>query len=224
MTTNLLGTLRAIVRDELSRMRPPELAQVTQLYPSSSDDTANHQIDVKLRRSGVELKRVPMSVSRLGLSILPQVDDLVVVAFLGGDLNAPVVLGCLYDDQAHPPKADEHEVVYTPPDPGDSGVRRLYVELSSGAKLTLDDDTVKVELGDTSLIVNRDGDVSLKSKGKIELSAQGDITLDAQGDIKLSAQGDLKLTGMSATLEGQSSTTVKGPSIAVNGMTQFSPS
>jgi phage baseplate assembly protein gpV len=223
--TDLLGTLRAVVRDELSRLRPPQLATVTQIYPcTSSGGPDNHQIDARLRSSGVELKRVPYMVSRLGVSSLPQVGDLVVLAFVDGDLNAPIALGSIYDDTAHPPVAQEHEVVYTPPDPGDSSVRRLYVELSSGAKLTLDDDNLKVELGDTTITVARDGDLTIQSKGKISLSAQGDVQIDAQGDIKLSAQGNLDLQGMSSTVQGQSSTTVKGPSISVNGMTQFSPS
>ena len=41
-----------------------------------------------------------------------------IVAFVGGDLNGPVVLGFLYDDQRHPPKADADEVVYEVPDDG----------------------------------------------------------------------------------------------------------
>jgi len=38
------------------------------------------------------------------------------------------------------------------------------------------------------------------------------------------AQQNVSLKGIAATLEGQGSTTVKGPSIAINGMTSFSPS
>jgi phage gp45-like len=222
---DLVSLLRAIVRDELARTRLPELGTVTQVFPKSSDDGPdNHQVNLKLRSSGVELQRVPVTVSRLGLSALPNEGDLMVVAFVGGDLNAPVALGCLYDDQSHPPKADLHEVVYQPPDDEQSGVRRFHFELKNGDTVTFDDDKLDIKLGDTEVIVNKDGDVSIKAKGKIELSADGDIEVSGQGDVKISAQGSLLLQGQSVAVEGQSDAKVKGPSVTLAGNTQFSPS
>lgn len=223
--SDLIATLRAIVRDELQRTRAPELATVTQLYPKTGDDAKdNHQVNVKLRASGVELQRVPVLVGRLGLSALPNVDDLVLVEFIGGDLNAAIVVGCLYDEQSHPPVAQEREVVYQPPDDQDSNVRRLHIELASGGTLTLHDDKLEVKLGDTTVTVNQDGDVVIEAKGNLELKAQGDMTLEADGSMKLSAQQNLSLTGMSTTVEGQSDAKVKGPQLSLAGTTQFSPS
>jgi phage baseplate assembly protein gpV len=222
---DVVAILRAIVREELARRRAPELGVVSQLWAKSSDDNdGNHQVNVKLRASGVELQRVPVLVGRLGFSALPNVDDLVLVDYIDGDLNAPVVIGCLYDEQTHPPKADEREVVYQPPDDQDSSVRRLHVELPSGNVLTLDDDKLTLTFGDTSVVVNRDGDVEISAKGNLKLSAQGDISVEAQGDLKLSAQGTLSAKGMSTSLEGQSDATVKGPQVTLSGITQFSPS
>jgi uncharacterized protein involved in type VI secretion and phage assembly len=222
--TDLVATIRAIVRDELLRRRGPELGTVTQLNPKTGDDDdGNHQVNVQLR-SGLELQRVPVVVSRVGLSALPNVGDLVVVDFIGHDLNAPIALGCLYDEQAHPPVAQEHEVVYTPPDPDDSSVRRLHLAMPSGSSVTLDDDKLTLTFGDTSVVVNTDGDVTINAKGKVSISSQSDIELDAQGDLTLSATGDISIKGSSATFEGQSDATVKGPSLTLAGNTQFSPS
>jgi uncharacterized protein involved in type VI secretion and phage assembly len=223
--SELIATLRAIVRDELQRSRAPELGTVSQVYARAGDDSKdNHQVNVKLRSSGLELQRVPVLVGRLGLSALPNQDDLVLVEFVDGDLNAPVVVGCLYDDQAHPPVAQLHDVVYQPPDDQDSSVRRLHIELQSGSTITLDDDKLVLKLGDTTVTVNRDGDVVIDAKGNIQLKSQGDIELDAGGDVKISAQSQLSLTGMTASVEGQSQTKVKGAQLALAGMTQFSPS
>lgn len=223
--SDLIATLRAIIRDELARTRAPELATVTQVFPrAGDDDKSNHEVNLRLRSSGVELQRVPVLVDRLGLSALPNEGDLMLVAFVRGDLNAAVAVGCLYDEQAHPPVAQLHEVVYVPPDDADSNARRLHIELSSGSVITLGDDKLEIVFGDTSVVVNRDGDLLLKAKGKIRLESQGDLELDAQGDMKLTAQGQLALKGMSASVEGQSQAKVKGPQIAVAGMTQFSPS
>jgi hypothetical protein len=231
--SELIDTLRAIVRDELARYCQPELGTVTQAFPRDGGGSkSNHQVSLRLRASGVELPRVPVVVSRPGLSALPNEGDLMLVAFVGGDLNAPVALGCLYDDQAHPPVAQLHEVVYQPPDEADSNVRRIHLELASGASLTLTDDRLEMTLGDTSIVAERDGDLVIQAKGKIRLAAQGDIEIEAQGALNLKAQGDaavaaqgqLDLKGMSATVEGQSQASLKAPQVGLAGMTQFSPS
>jgi|HubBroStandDraft_3_1064219.scaffolds.fasta_scaffold16811_3 hypothetical protein len=221
----LLDCLRGIVRDELARCRQPELATVTRVFSRAGDaGKDNHQVSLRLRGSGVELARVPVAVARLGLSALPREGDLMLVNFVGGDLNAPVAVGCLYDEQAHPPVAQDHEVVYQVPDDGASGVRRFHCALPSGATVTLDDDTLQIVLGDTSVVVHRDGDVAIQAKGKVQLEAGGDLELSAQGDLKLSAQGDLTLSGASTSVSGQSEAKLQAPQLAIAGMTQFSPS
>jgi uncharacterized protein involved in type VI secretion and phage assembly len=223
--SNLIGTLRAIVRDELARTRYCEVGAVTTVHARDGEDSHNnHEVNLRLLQSGLELQRVPVTASRIGLSTLPNEGDLMVVVFANGDLNAPIALGCLYNDQSHPPTAHPHEVVYQPPDPKDSGVRRIHIELQGGSTLTIDDDKLTITLGDTSVAVNRDGDVEIAAKGSLKLSAQGDIELDAQGNLKLSAQNQLQAKGMTASVEGQSQAGLKGAMVSIAGTTQFSPS
>jgi len=225
VSADLIGTLRAIVRDELARLQPPELGVVTQVHARDADGSANnHQVNVRLRTSGVELQRVPVAVGRLGLSALPNEGDLLLINFVNHDLNAPVAVGCVYDDQAHPPVAQLHDVVYEPPDDADSGVRRLYFALKSGSAITLDDDKLEILFGDTSLVINRDGDVVIQAAGKVTVEAGGDLELSAGGDLSVSAQGDLKLKGTNVMIEGSAKSTLKGAQVALAGTTQFSPS
>ena len=147
-----------------------------------------------------------------------------VVGFANGDLNAPIALGCLYDDQSHPPVAQDREVVYQPPDPSDSSVRRIHVELQSGATLTLDDDKLSIALGDSSVVINQDGDVAIKSKGKVTLSAESDIEIEANGSLKLSAQSQVTIQGSTVSVAGQGQAELKGAIVSIAGTTQFSPS
>jgi hypothetical protein len=222
--SDLVDTIRAIVRDELRRVRAPELGIVTQVFARSGDDSkSNHQVNLRLPNSDVELAHVPVLVGRLGLSALPQVGDLMLVAFVDGDLNGPVAVGCLYDAQAHPPVAQEHEVVYQPPDPGGSGIRRLHVELGNGNAVTLDEDTVQIVTGGTSVSVKRDGDVVITGAGKVRLESQADIELEAQGAVSVSAQTTLSLKAVSISIEAQAAAKLKGAQIALAGITQFSP-
>lgn len=222
--SDLMVTLRAIVREELSRHRGTELGIVTQVFAMGDSSDNNHQVNVRLRSTGVELQRAPVAVGRAGFSVLPRNGDLVVVAFVDGDVNAPVVLGSLYDSDSRPPAGKEAETVYMPPEDQDSSTRRFYMELVSGTKLTIDDDTVHIESGSTEVIVKRDGDVTVKSAGKLTMQAQGDISIEASGNLTLSAQQNVDVKGMAATVEGQSGATLKGPTVTLAGMTSFSPS
>ena len=55
--------------------------------------------------------------------------DLAVLVFVGGDLNGPVVLGFLYDEQTQPPDGKPTEIVYEVPDDAaedDAGSRSSF--------------------------------------------------------------------------------------------------
>lgn len=223
--SEIIDVLRAIIRDELTRRHEPELGLVTAVQSHDADGSENnHQVNVRLRTSGLELQRVPVAVARLGLSVLPKVDDLVLVVFVNGDLNAPVVVGSIYDESVQPPVAKAAEVVYMPTDPEDSSIRRLHVELGNGGLLTVDDDTLTVTLGSTELIIQRDGDITVKGAAKVDLKTQADISLEANGNLELKAQGNVKISGISVTVEGSGAATLKAPAVTLAGNTQFSPS
>src|SRR4029077_1412394 len=104
-----------------------------------------------------------------------------------------------------------------------ASIRRLYVELPGGASITYVDDTLTVTSGSTEVVVEKDGDVSINAAGNVKLESQGDISLDAVGNITLKAQQNVSVQGLGATLEGQGSATVKGPSISLNGLSSFNP-
>lgn len=237
---DLVEILQAVVRDELRSLRIAEAGVVTAIFPhESGSDSNNYQCSVKLRDSGLELPRVPVATARIGFAAIPSVGDLVLVHFVGGNLHGPVISGRLYNDVDLPPESKAAECVYVSPDAAQSGVRRLYLEFPNGNKLTLDDDKLLLEMGDTKLTINHAGDVELnsnakvtiKSQGNMEFNSQGDISVTAGGSLSLKAQSDLKLEGLSAGMkaqtsaqvEGGASTTVKGPLLSLAGTTSFSP-
>lgn len=240
LSPDLVDIIQAIVRAELDKIRMTDVGIVTKLYPhESGSDKNNYECDVKLRDSGMELPRVQVATQRIGMAAIPNVDDMVLVQFIGGDPYGAVITGRLYNDQDRPPEAKAKEFVYVSRDDAESGVRRVWMEFPNGNTLLLDDDKVVLEVGKTKLSIKNSGDVELTSeakvvvtsKGNAEISSDGDISLESGGNLTIKAQGDLKLEGMtfsakgqsSAQLEGQASTTVKGPTISIAGMTSFSP-
>jgi uncharacterized protein involved in type VI secretion and phage assembly len=211
----IVPALQAVVRDELASLHTVELGIVTQVFTNEggSGDT-NLAVNARVRGSALELQHVPVAVGRLGLSLIPREGDLAVVAFVGGDLNAPVVLGFLYDEQTRPPDGKPTEVVYVVPDDADDDARRVEVQLPSGNKLTVQDKKLTVAMGGTTLTVEGDGAITLE--------AGGDISLKAQGSVSIEAQSDISMKGLSATIEGQTEAKLKGATTTIAGMTSFS--
>ncbi|MBL8484564.1 MAG: hypothetical protein JNJ60_20380, partial [Rhodocyclaceae bacterium] len=95
----------------------------------------------------------------------------------------------------------------------------------NGSLITLDDDKLTVQLGGTEVIINRDGDVSVKAAGKLEVKTDADISIEASGNLDLKAQGNLNISAAGAlSAEGQGSAKLKAPAITLAGNTQLSPS
>jgi uncharacterized protein involved in type VI secretion and phage assembly len=230
--SDIVDTLRQIVRQELGGHRAPELGLVLEVFPGDGGE-GNHQADIRLRESGLTLRRVPVAVARPGVSLLPRVGDPVVVVFLGGDVAQPVVVGSIYSAQEQPPEAGPLEAAYVPSDAEESGVRRVHLETPSGGTVTLDDETLTVTLGGTSMTLKQDGDVEIAAAGSITLKADGDITLEAGGklsgtagqDVSFEAQVGFSAKGTaSASVAADGTGELKAASITIAGLTNFSAS
>ena len=216
MTSGIVPALQAVVRDELATQRGAELGIVTQVYTNEggSGDT-NLAVNLRVRGSALELKHVPVAVGRLGLSAVRRVGELAVVVFVGGDLNGPVVLGFLYDEQTRPPDGKASELVYKVPDDAADDDRRIEVQLPSGNTLTLQDKKLTVTMGGTTLTVEADGAITLDAAGDLKLKAGGAVSIEAGTDAKLKA-------GTSVTVEGATEAKLKGATTTIAGMTSFS--
>jgi len=236
---DLVGMIRAIVQNEMAGLRFAEIGVVTELFShESADDKNNYACSVRLRDSGLELNKVPVATSRIGQVVIPNIDDLVLVQFVGGDLHGAIITGRLYNDVDRPPEAKAKEFVYVSVDEAESDVRRAYLEFPNGNTVLIDDDKVVVEAGKTTLTMNNGGDVeissdakvNIKSKGGTVINSGGDMTLESSGALSLKAKTDISIEGLSIAVkgqtstqvEGQASTTVKGPILNLSGMANFS--
>ena len=193
MNLDAVAVIQAVVRDHLRGFKTAELGVVTAVYShESAGDKNNYECDVRLRDSGLELKRVPVSTQRVGSVAIPNRDDLVLVQYLNGDIHSAIIAARLHNDQDRPPEAKPREFVYVSPDASQSGIRRMYLEFPNGNKLLLDDDKLVVEMGSTKLTMNHNGDVVVDSaKHNITLTDGGSNLLDiqsSQGQVKVQAQ------------------------------------
>ena len=207
MTPTLYDTIRRIVQEELGQVRTAELAVVEEQHPDEFAST------VKLRDSGIVLRKVPVATQRIGAVSIPAVGDLVLVQFVGGDVNAPIITGRLYNDEDRPPANDDAQaILHLPLDAGDDDAvhwelhsgdkREIVLKLGGGLELNLRDDDPVVELsvdgGKATLKIERDGAVTLESQGNLKVKG-ADVSLEGDS-IKVEATGELNLKGAKVNL------------------------
>jgi uncharacterized protein involved in type VI secretion and phage assembly len=221
----LVQTIQQIARHEVEQQAAPQLAVVQSVHGSN-----DYSCTVQLRDSGIVLPKVPVATQVIGHASLPRENDLVLVAFAGGDLHAPVIIGRLYDDEVRPPKnaAGEH-VTVLPGDeteatkslelrvktPGD-GTRSLVLTLAGDSvniKLTIDDGSIKLEAQDTSLVLTQSG----SSDGKAELKA-GDnkVTIEESGNISVECSQKLTLKAADIEIKADNSVKISGTTVELN--------
>ncbi|MEM6796704.1 MAG: phage baseplate assembly protein V [Acidobacteriota bacterium] len=228
-TPTLIGTLQALVQAELRRLRIAELGLVEATYPHAADgDSDNYACDVRLKASGLLLHRVPVATGHVGTAAIPNVGDLVLLNFDRGDVQQPIVVGRLYNDEDRPPINARDEVIFRLPlaesdertvqasirnrqDSGDGPPRRLKVELAPKVTLEIHDEGVTATAGAGELKLDQPG----ASGGVVTLEAGGTrLTLDQDGDLTIEAAGAL-------TLEARRGLTLKGQSVSIEGRTTF---
>ncbi len=215
MNADMLRDLRRLVREELLSLRLADLGVVQEAHPhADAGDDDNYACTVRLRDTGLVLPRVPVACGRKGMASIPDVGDLVLVQFIGGDINAPVITGSLYNDEDRPPPNDIGQVVLSLPVDAadDEGVhvkiasaseRSATLTLGASLKIELKDDdpVVKIDVGDGSamLTIASDGTLTIKSGKAIALEG-----------------GEISIKGSKITAEAQGEMTLKGSMINLN--------
>jgi len=147
-----IEVIKKVAESEAKKIHTLELGVVTSTFPHSSDgDKNNYECNVMLKNRDLELKKVPIATQMIGLAHEPTVGDLVLIAFINGNINAPVVIGRLYNDERRPPLNETGEMV-------------IFEAAAGGAKIT----------------INKNGDITIKSNASITIKALGDLNLNGK--------------------------------------------
>lgn len=228
---SIVSTIQEIVRQELRRVRVTELGLVGDVYPhSSSNDDDNYGCDVRLKNSGLLLKRVPIATGHIGTVAIPNKGDLVLLAFEKGDVNQPLVIGRFYNADDRPPLNHPDEIIFRLPlAKGDddtvkaairnissnSPPREVLLEMTPKITVQVNDDTVRAIAGKTEMELDQPGEsggtVTIFAGGtKITMKQDGDVTVEAGGDITLKTEtGDLSIEAMNVSIKSQINTDIE---------------
>lgn len=159
----------------------------------------------------------PFAGDGYGLWCMPQVGDIVLIAFENGDIDWPVVVGSVWDSSNKPPvdlpnDAADKRVLKTP-----NGHKLVFDDMKqeitlthlAGHKLTMSTTEVSIELAQGA------GKLTLSLPGKAEL--KGGVSVDVTSK-KTTVKGDatLDLSGATTTLKADSTCQVSGSLVTIN--------
>ena len=229
MSSNIVEVIRNIAQMEIKKIHTTELGIVTSVFPHASDsDKDNYECNVRLKDKGVELRKVPVATQQIGFVNILHTGDLVLVSFIGGNINSPIIVGRLYNEIDRPPTSEQEEIVYKPPYTKDTSLRRLNIVLPEGTvNVEFHDDMISVIVGKSSITATDTGEIQIKSEGvqqKISIIADGDVSIEAQ-NISIKSRMETKIesgTGMAiksdalANIESTGPMTLKGAIININ--------
>jgi uncharacterized protein involved in type VI secretion and phage assembly len=228
--STIINTIQEIIRHEMSRLRVADMGLVEEVYPHSADgNNDNYGCDVRLKNSGLLLKRVPLTIGHIGTAAIPNKGDLVLLAFDKGDVNQPIIIGRLYNEKQRPPLNNTDEIVFRLPlaeaddktikgalrnHQSGSPPRELVFEMPPKITLRVTDGTVRATAGKTEMKLDQPGGgggtvTVFAGSTKITMNQDGDVVIEAAADMTLKATGDLKIEGRNVKIEGQQNTDIK---------------
>ncbi len=181
----------------------------------------------------------PMEGDKFGWYTLPDVDDVVVIIFIAGDMSQPVVVGGIWSKTDFSPEPNEDGANNFRGYRSRSG-HRLILDDTNQVKVVFADKTTKNMVGMGKFAIDGAGPnkcaiwkppmsgetgVSISTmEGKMEITAKGKLTIKASKNIKINAKttidmkagSDLKMEGTSsAKLTSSSESNYDGSSVDI---------
>jgi len=150
----------------------------------------------------------PSAGKERGFFWLPEIEDEVLVGFMGGDPSHPIVLGGLWNGMDRPPKGNS-DVLES------SAVAKRLMKSRSGHVIQFDDTRgdEKVEIEDK----NGNKIVFECKTDKLVIDFKGDIEMKATKNIKIEAGLGLSLEGLTFEAKGKTTASLEGATTSVKG-------
>ena len=167
-----------------------------------------------------------------GTFFRPEIDDEVVVGFLGDDPRHPIVLGMCHSSAKPAPEPgqdDNHRKGYVSREKlqtiFDDEKKAIFIETPNGNKMALseEDEGIIIEDQNGNKIVLDSNGITIESSKELTLKAATDIKMEginvdiaAQSAFKAAGTASAEVSGASTTLKGSATTVVQGGIVQIN--------
>jgi len=160
-----------------------------------------------------------------GSFFLPQISDEVIVGFINGSPNDPIVLGMMNSSAKPAPLTasdDNHEKGYVTRSEMkfifNDDKRSVILETPAGKKITVDEDAGIIQLEDenSNKMTMDSGGIKIESLGDISIKATGDVKIEGT-NITISATAQFKASGNAgAELSTGAIAKIQGSMVQIN--------
>ena len=229
---DFVSVIKQIVRAEIAARPQSGLGRVEAVHVPDAAGQSQYACDVALQGSDAVYEKVPLSTSYLGQLTPPVVGDVVVVQFVAGDPDNPVITGFVFSEAVQAPEVAEGENLLTLPHDGaeadriemrqtagTNGSRVWKVTLPEGPELAITDKAVSAMVDDFTVSIDADAGEAVVTSGgaTITLSGSGEITVACDADMTFEAGANLTIkAGGNAEIEASGTMALKAAKIDLN--------
>lgn len=224
------ATTTAIESPGAAGLVPParglQIARVLQIH-EDPDNQRRIKVLLPLVTGGAEGVWVrmlaPYATEQAGMYFMPEVNDEIVLGFLGDDPASAVMLGSLHSSKRAAP--------YTPDQPNttkaivsksklkvtfDDAKKIVTIETPGGHVITLSDDTKDITIVDSSKneIAMSSAGIRLTSKSDIALSATGSVTIEGKTGVTITSPADVSASGLNVKIAAKVALSAQGQASA----------
>lgn len=219
------GARTGLLSDELAAMEPLDRWPGLVIAVVTNNNDPNDLGRVKLKYPWLDDTQESGWARVLGIGAgpeagffsVPQVNDEVLVAFLHGDFNAPIVIGGVWNGKhkipkqaSSAPKSERHLVRTWHSPKGhrvvmyDNQEKKIEIFTTDGRSIVLSDKdkkiTIKTQqvemvLDDQKLDLKTGTEINLKAGSNLKIEATGNLDVKANGNLTVQASGQLTLKG-----------------------------
>jgi len=220
--------MEKVAQKEVAKIHTLEIGVVTAQHIHSSESAKEmYEVTVKLKNRDLILKKVPVATQFIGHTAIPNIDDVVIVAFMNGDINFPVVIGRLYHSEDDQKKAQDGVLSQSPV----SKAKEYLIEFPSGLRFRMNDTqalietyktrilidskgkeadcTITLETGKTKMVMKHDKEITIEGNDKLDIKIKADTTLKADGKIQIEGGSDINI-------KASGNVNIKGSKINLN--------
>jgi uncharacterized protein involved in type VI secretion and phage assembly len=177
----------------------------------------------------------------MGMQIIPEPTDEVLVAFGNGQLDSPYVIGGLFNLERQPGVPWEEAIEGVPMIRGftsrlgsqllfmdDPETPGLVLNTTMGAstiiRLSPETGIEIITVEGQPILITSDSDVTINSEGAVtvnaaavEINGEGDVSISAEGALELTAGGAIAISAASVNIEAEADASVIAPAIDITG-------
>ena len=177
----------------------------------------------------------------MGMQIIPEPTDEVLVAFGNGQLDSPYVIGGLFNLERQPGVPWEEAIEGVPMIRGftsrlgsqllfmdDPEAPGLVLNTTMGAstiiRLSPETGIEIITVEGQPIIITSDSDVTISSEGAVtvnaaavEINGEGDVSISAEGALELTAGGEIAISAASINIEAEADASLIAPAVDITG-------